>query len=425
MARCHEVQTCLGSKDVPEFDDLVIVGMAVRTAVLIRGLPLIEYEKLKLVCSHFLQIPTVALKRVVEILAEVDFVVLDQVGKTIKSVTPDVPYYDDLYSGLGEYLSIELTMSEPEWLTLTLVDRLAASPENVDSLRNSVGADGNLFARSVSMGNEGGYLYTRRYRGRDIAVNPSFFAENSHIFADHVAASGSTSVSTLLSALRENQGWPLGVIETTSHLGETPVVAGQVGLLRRLAEDGIIKPPTITAKGSGTNHFLFTPTPSPSHLAPSKRDVYEKAMAIVAAIRQGQLLPQKYAIRNPKAVLHKLKSDLRLSTPTTEFAHQYANLVHLRIGRLNPVGNGYAEFQIVPTEENKEALDMAYDLVTAGGVSGYEVDDDARRALQQDLQYVESLVASAQMRQREVVSISEEQQYELDNLFLGFGLGAA
>jgi hypothetical protein len=53
-ARCHEIQVSLGRKEVPEFERLVEVGMAVRLALHIRGLPLIEYEVLKLVASHFL-----------------------------------------------------------------------------------------------------------------------------------------------------------------------------------------------------------------------------------------------------------------------------------------------------------------------------------------------------------------------------------
>lgn len=68
----------------------------------------------------------------------------------------------------------------------------------------------------------------------------------------------------------------------------------QISLLKRLAQDGIVKPPSIETAHSGLNYFMFTPTPSKVHLSPTKRDIYEKAMAIVAAIRQGQLLPQHF-----------------------------------------------------------------------------------------------------------------------------------
>ena len=141
-------------------------------------------------------------------------------------------------------------------------------------------------------------------------------------------------------------------------------------------------------------------------------------MAIVAAVRQGQLLPAQYAIRSPSAVLNALRTNLKFSKATTESSHQYQNLVHLRIGRLIDVGNGFHEFQIVNTPDNIEALDMAYNLVTSGQVSGIEIDEDARRALQLDQRYVESLIASAKLREMETLPLTEEQQYELDTLFL-------
>ena len=66
-ARCHEIQTGLGTTEVPEFDQLLVVGMGVRLALHIRGLPAISFELLKLVGYHFLGIPTLATRQVVEL----------------------------------------------------------------------------------------------------------------------------------------------------------------------------------------------------------------------------------------------------------------------------------------------------------------------------------------------------------------------
>jgi hypothetical protein len=81
-ARCHEIQTGLGMTEVPEFDNLRAIGMAVRLALHIPGLPAVNYETLRLVANHFLEIPSVGLKRIMEILAEVEFVKLITQGKT-------------------------------------------------------------------------------------------------------------------------------------------------------------------------------------------------------------------------------------------------------------------------------------------------------------------------------------------------------
>jgi hypothetical protein len=67
VARCNEIQTSLGAREIPEFDTISELGMAVRLALQIRGLPLIEFQTLRLVASHFLNIPGVAVERIVRL----------------------------------------------------------------------------------------------------------------------------------------------------------------------------------------------------------------------------------------------------------------------------------------------------------------------------------------------------------------------
>ena len=102
-ARCHEIQVSLGATEVPEFELLTELGMAVRLALHIRGLPIINYDTLRLVANHYLYIPTTTVRRILLLLAEAEFVKLDTEGKTIKTVLSNVPYYEDLYYELGAY----------------------------------------------------------------------------------------------------------------------------------------------------------------------------------------------------------------------------------------------------------------------------------------------------------------------------------
>lgn len=417
-ARCYEIHASLGSTEVPEFEDLIVLGMAVKLALHIRGLPLIDYEILKLVASALLDIPRVAVERVVRLLAEVEFVVIQQSGSSIRGVLPTIPYYERLYSGLGEYLETDCRLTEAEQLSLALSERLSGAPESKSKVFNALGAEKSLFDRNLEIGKRGGFLLERRARGRDILINPNYFAENADIFADHVAGAGSDSVKRVLSALREAQGWPLGLIRKDARVGSVSLDPTQAALIERLAQEGMVKPPSIHTSHAGENHFIFTPSPGAAKLTPLKRDIYERAMAIVAAIRQGQLLPRRYRIRSPGAVLYKLRRDHSLSKATTEAGQQYRNLVHLRIGRLVDVGGGFSEFHIIDTEENVQALDMAYSLVSSGNVEGYEVDEHARRAMQEDQKYVESLVAGGEMRKRDKIDLPEETSQELELLLL-------
>jgi hypothetical protein len=416
-ARCHEIQVSLGTTDVPEFDRLVEIGMAVRLALHIRGLPLIKYDVLRLVANHYLDIPTTSLRTVLNALAEVEFVRIVSEGSTIKSVLPTVPYYEDMYTRLGEYGTAG-QFTEAEQLSLDLVNRLSRSPNKIDSLRNETGAEVKLFDRAIKIGEEGRYLIRRRARGRDVILSPTYFSENSALFADLVAKSGAGEVQRVLAAVKNMQGIPLAIAERTGEIAGEKMSPEQLLIVQRLAQDGAIKPPTIKTTYAGENHFLFTPTPTGAALAPTKRDIYERAMAIVAAVRQGQFLSNRYAIRYPRALIAALRDRKELKRASTEATQQYRQLVHLRIGQLVPAGGDYARFKIIDTPENEEALKIAYDLVAKGSAQGIEVDAEARNALQQDQQYVESIVGSASLRARKKVELSQELQSQMDLLFL-------
>jgi len=403
--------------EVPEFENLRSVGMAVRLALHIRGLASVNYDTLRLVATHYLGIPSVAVKSILELLAEVEFVKLQTEAKTIKAVVPNVPYYETLYETLGTYAT-EAGFNEAEELSIDLLCRLSKSPEKLDTLKSNLGAEAKLLTRAFDVGKQGAYLRVHRSRGRDVALSPTYFSENADIYADMVAGVGSKQVQKLLMAVRSMQGVPLSMIQKSKEIAGVKFTDDELNLLLRLAQDGAVKPPSINTKHSGEQFFIFTPTPAGAALAPTKREIYERAMAIVAAVRQGQFLPQRYAIRSPGAVLYKLKSNLKLGKATTEATQQYRKLVHLRIARLVDVGNDYSELQIIDTPENREALEMAYRLVDAGVASGTEVDQSARDALQQEHTFVESLVSSGELQRRFNVPVTPEQQLEMENLFL-------
>jgi hypothetical protein len=416
-ARCHEIQVGLGTTEVPEFDQLTLVGMAVRLALHIRGLAAIPYEVVKLVGYHYLDISVHATQAVVELLAEIEFVKLGTEARTIKTVLPNVPYYEELYEQLGSYAQHK-GLNEAEQLSVELLQRLASSPEKLDALRGKLGADKALFDRSLKVGQAGSYLQVVRARGRDVLLTPTYFSENPEIFADAAAGGGTAQIQKILGAIKVAQGFPLALVEKNKRIGNTELTDEEVNLTIRLAQDGVVRPPSISTAHAGENFFLFTPTPSGAALAPTKRDIFEKAMAIVSAVRQGQFLPNQYAIRSPGAILYTLRSELKLRRATTEAAQQYKNLVHLRIATLSDAGGGYKQLQIIDTQENKEALDIAYRLVDAGVAKGIEVDEDARKAIQEDQSSIESLVATGKLRNTKKVHITEGQQQQLDLIFM-------
>ena len=234
-----------------------------------------------------------------------------------------------------------------------------------------------------------------------------------------MAAGGAGSISRLYDILKRAQGWPLPLIIKTGEIRGYKVSPDEIRLLTRLAQDGAVKPPSITTPERGDAQFIFTPTPGFVKVNPLRRDIYERALAVVSAVRLGQLLPNRFAIRSPGAVLYKLKTELRLK-PTTDYSNQYRNLVHMRIATLQKTQGGYSQLQIIDTPENREALQIAYDLVQGSSDSSdFSVDQDAVNAMTNGQDYVESLISARKMREREHVALSPEMNEQLELLLLG------
>lgn len=420
VARCHEIQLAIRDKDVPRLESIPEIGMAVQLALHLRGLPPIDYERVKLIAATVLGIPRLAVDRIVLLLEKIEFLKLVREGRSVRTLVPTVPFFDDMYKGIGEYLANEASLDEFEKLTLEIVDRLAGAPYNVDVLANKVGALGNdrkVFDTSVELGQKGSFLISRRSRSRSILLNPTYFSENAEIFADHVAKSGATGVKRLLELVRKAQGWPLPVIEKTGEIHGTKVSPEEIQLLKRLAQDGTVKPPMISTSYAGDTPFIFTPTPGSMNITPLKREQYERALAIVSAVRQGQLLPNKFKIHSPGALLYRLKTDLQLS-PTSDYGEQYRNLVMMRVAILESRPNGYQQLKIIDTPENRESLNIAYNLVQGDPAPGAAVDNEAVAAMTGTQEFTESLVSSRMMREREKVVLSGEHGHELQQLLL-------
>src|SRR5690625_867266 len=100
--RSHDISIGLGNKIVPDFESLPQVGQMVRLALHIRGLPRIEYEILRLVAHQYLQISPRDLRDIVNDLAEIEFIRIFSEGKTYKAILPTIPYYDEMYTKVGE-----------------------------------------------------------------------------------------------------------------------------------------------------------------------------------------------------------------------------------------------------------------------------------------------------------------------------------
>ncbi|REL30004.1 hypothetical protein [Thalassotalea euphylliae] len=413
----YDVQTGLGNTDVPDFDALRTMGMAATLAIHLRGLPEINYELLRKVSDHYFNIPSYALKEAVSILGEVEFIRIIKKGTTIKSIVPDIPHFKDLYEGVGDYFSFT-ELNEHEQGTLLILSQLQNKPENKHRIQHATGIESSLLERCMQIGTHGHYFKEFRARGKDIIVSPFYFADNLDELADMTAKSGSSDIKVVLDIIKNNQGWPLSLIEKRLELGGTKLTTTQKTLLVQLCSEGILKPPSIEFNGTKET-FIFTPRPGQTKLDASNREIYERAMALVSCVRKGQLLAEQYRIRMPVRILETLR-DKGFIGSNSEAANQYRNLVFLKVGHLVPTTGDRCQFTLIRNEENTEALNLAISLLRTGELANMDVNQEARLALSKDEKYIQSIISSAELKKREQITFDADAVEQYEQLLLAY-----
>jgi hypothetical protein len=413
----YDIQSGLGNVDVPDFDSMRTMGMSATLAMHLRGLPEIEYEVLRKVSDFFFSIPSYALKESLNILAEIEYVQLVTKGAKIVSVIPDVPRFQDLYDGVGNYFTFA-ELNEHEQGTLLILAELQNKPENRDRLVSSTGIDIPMFNRCMDIGTHGNYLKEFRARGRNIIASPFYFSDNLEGLVDLSAKSGSYDIQTVLGIIKDNQGWPLSLIDKRLELGERKLTLTQKNLLNHLCSEGILKPPSIEFKTTRET-FVFTPRPGGSRLDSANREIYERAMALVACVRKGQLLAEQYRIKMPVRILETLRDKGYIGS-NSEAANQYRNLVFLKVGSLRHTNGDRYQFCLNKTEENIAALSLAISLLRTGEMSSLDVNQDARLALSKDEKYIQSIVSSAELKKRRQVALDEGAANQFEQLIMAY-----
>lgn len=414
----YDLHAGLSAFRVSEFDDLHTIGMAGTLAIHIKGLGQIEYEVLRKVSDHFMGIPSFALERVLRLLEEVGFVRLVERGKKIESVIPNIPIFDDVYRALGEYADSECVLNDFEQATIQILGALQDAPRNRDQLFNNLGIDKTIFDRCVTLGGASGIVSEHLARGRKILISPFYFADNLDGLADAAVACGAGAIKSTLDKVRANQGWPLSLVSATGEIGGTKLSPTEQALIDKLSEEGVIRPPTIKF-GSVSESFLFTPKPGNARLNAANREIYERAMALISAVRKGQLLPDQFRIWSPVRILEALR-DRGFLKSNSEAREQYQNLVVLRVAHLKQVGPTRWQLHLNRTPENEEALNLAIRLLRTGALSGMEVNNDARIALSRGEEYIQSLISAADLKRREKQVKDEQATYEFEQLLIKF-----
>jgi hypothetical protein len=419
--RCQDIQTGLQGFDIAEFKTLAKTGMAARLAIHLRGGDAIRLDALQEISHPLFGIGAIEFESVVQMLQEIEFVEIHGKGES-RLVRPKVPFFNDMYSRLGTKALLD-GLNEHERASVDLLDLVATQPCSRYDAEKQISIEEPAFSRVLSLADAGSYVSESKSPDGSILVSPLYWGEKPDRVAAAVRKLGASETSNVFKWVREAPGTPLAVINATGMIGTRVLSDDEKHVLRALVDRGIVQVPSITTTYSGENNFVFTPRIGTQQIQVVEKEVYEKAMAAVACLRQGQFFGS-WRIGRPLAIIEALLERGYVGENTVA-KEQYRWLVIRKICCLVPPNQKWQRLTLIDTPENRRALALAAEMLTSAEiVEARGLDQQTKMAIQEP-KYHESLRAYGEIRKKRRVPITDaEAARQAERLITLIQLGA-
>jgi hypothetical protein len=406
--RCQDVHAGLRNVDpnsgtLTPLADTQLIGMAASVAALIRGQDVIaDAQALRAVVAQQLDVNQYAFDPVIAQLAEVGFVEgVQRSGGKITRFTENVPYYDDLYRVLGEAWRGRIP-TELEQQMVLLVDHLADAPQPVEEMADRMGLDTAAVPQLLEVGQRAELVKTIPLLDGDVAYSPFFGFEKPDLLGDLVRDHGPEQLALAFAALKAEQGMP---------------VTDAQPLLQDAIARGLLMAPAVERPGGTVQPFATLPYTLDPELLRSRKPVLEKALAVLACLRCGQHFGGATSL-SPGAlvsVIDKLLDPHRgFLMPHSSHERQYRLMHNAGLLAFDPdlvAGGSWVTPRFIDTQDNRDALRIARDLITHGEpLAGRAGDDQARAALVLGQPFTAPMQTVARMRSKAAVTVKQWQR---------------
>jgi hypothetical protein len=415
--RCQDVHAGLRNVDpnsgaLEPLMGTQMIGMAASVAALIRGQEVIDNANaLRAVAAEQLDVNHFAFDPVILALAELGFVEgVRRSGGKITRFTESVPYYDDLYTRLGEAWRAG-GPSETEEQMVRLVDYLADGPVPQEEVTGAVGLDAAALPGLLEVGERAELVKRIQVPDGDVLHSPFFGFENPQVIADLIRDHGSDQLAEAFTAVRGEQGMPVG---------------GNQPLLQDAIARGLLMAPAVKRPDGALQPFAALPYTLDRELLRGRKPVLEKALAVLACLRCGQHFGgySSLSASGLVDVINKLLDPGRGFLKPNEAHERQYQLIHTAgLVAFDPdplPGGSWVVPRFIDTQDNREALRIARDLITFGErVTGRVGDEQARRALALDQSFTAPM--QTMHRTRAKVPVSAKAWQGVVNAALGRG----
>lgn len=350
------------------------VGMAASLASLVRGQDVVpDAQALKALAAEQLDVSPFAFDDVVRLLEDVGFISgVQQSGSRILSFNENVPYYDNLYDRLGTAWR-ERSPSELEQQLVSLVNHLAEGPTAMEELDQQLDLDSAAIGNLIDIGSSADLIKRVPLIDGDVLFSPFFTFENPELMGQLVQDYGSAQLADAFAMVRGEQGTPVD--------GAKPILMDAVA-------QGLLMAPSVEIPGGVTMPFATLPYTLDRQMLQRRKPVLEKALAVIACLRCGQYYggATHLTAASLVRVIDKLLDPFRgYLEPHGSHERQYQLIYRAGLVAFDPdlrPGGRWVTPRFVDTPDNREALNIARDLLTHGEqVAGRIGDEEARRIL--------------------------------------------
>ena len=395
--RCQDVHSGLRNIDqnaplISPLNDTRVVGMAATLAGLIRGHDVIpDAQALMTVAAHQLDVDMLAFNEVVNLLQDAGFVDgVQRKGNRITTFTENVPYYDDLYTTLGDAWR-DRDPTELEQQVLVVVDGLAKGPLPLESMEKTYDLDHAAVDQVLRVANGAGLVKTLRTIDGDLAYSPFFGFEHPDQLSDLISDHSSDRLVSEFAAVRAKQGL---AINPQDH----PLLTGAVAR-------GIVMAPSVRLPNGNMQAFAAMPYVADHQLLTGRKPVLDKALAVLACLRCAETASEHNTLDAEGLinVIDKLLDPYRgFLNPHSAHERQYELIRNAGLIVFDPdtlPGGNWVTPRFVDTEDNREALHLARDLILHGEFVENRIDDStAQKALQAGTSYTAPMQTTHRMR---------------------------
>ena len=312
-------------------------------------------------------------------------------GGEIVSFVENVPLlYDNIHERLGTRW-LDMQPSELEVQFLTILEKLANAPFLAQKLTTEVGVDQRANQKLRTIGETAELIRFYPLRdGSEVATSPLHAFEHpdrlvelfEHYNADHVREA--------FNDIRSHPGYP--ILMNNSY----PIAEDLVRL-------GLVPAPTVVGADRQERAFAIMLYGLDSIYLTSKKQILDRALALIACVRCGEVSGGVTAIRIPDKLLSALMDPSRNFTLKghSSTQRQYAPLVRMGMITLVPMGSLWGP-RLVPTPDNLEAVKLACILLKRKGDAEPERGNEreAARLLFTDGDYLAPLETIALTRRK-------------------------